>query len=90
MPEPDTLAPLRKLAGPDQVAALRAECTDLGRRVARLGAANAEHWLRLSEAQGWIAAGQLAARQALDAIEQNTEEREALRWSPSRVPSLTA
>ncbi len=54
---PDTLAPLRKLASPGQVAALRAECAALGRRVAQLGAANAEHWLRLSEAQERIAAG---------------------------------
>ena len=36
MPEPDILAPLRKLTDPDQVAALMAECTDLGRRVAQL------------------------------------------------------
>ena len=78
MPEPDTLAPLRKLANPGQAAALRVECTDLGRRVARLGAANAEHWLRLSEAQGRVEAGHLAMAQALDAIEQNTGEREAL------------
>ncbi len=48
----DALAPLRKLTGPDQVAALRAECTELGRRVARLGAANAEHWLRLAVNMG--------------------------------------
>ncbi len=32
----DTLAPLRSLVGPDQVAVLRAECTDLGRRVVQL------------------------------------------------------
>ncbi len=78
MPEPDALAPLRKLAGPDQVAVLRAECTVLGRQVAQLGAANAEHWLRLSEAQGRVEAGQLAMAQALDVIGQNIEEREAL------------
>ena len=81
MPAPDTtdaLAPLRKLAGPDQAGALRAQCATLGRRLAQLRAANSEHWLRLSEATGRIEAGQLAARQALDAIEQNNGERGAL------------
>ena len=43
----DALAPLRKLANPGQVAALRAECDALGRRLVQLRAANAEHWLRL-------------------------------------------
>ena len=85
MPETDTLAQLRKLAGPDQTAALRTDCRVIGNRIAQLGAANAEHWLRLSEAQGRIDAGQLAATQALDVIEQNTEEREAL---PSSTPPI--
>ena len=74
----DALAPLRKLAGPGQVAALRAECGALGKRITRLGAANGEHWLRLSEAQGRIEAAQLAVAQALAAIERNNDERQVL------------
>ena len=57
-----TLTALRKLAEPGQAGLLRAECDDFGRQVARLSAANEEHWLRLSEAHGRIEAAQLAAR----------------------------
>ena len=74
----DALAPLRKLAEPGQVTALKGECLSLKRRGAQLGAECDEYFMRVAEAQGRVKADQFVIKQALAAIEQNTDERDAL------------
>ena len=75
MPSPDTLTPLRKLAGPG---ALVAECAVCSRLEEKLIAAGERCWTDLQLAQGRLQKAQLEVEEKLAAIRTNLGEREAV------------
>ena len=75
MPEPDILAPLRKLAGPG---ALATECAVCARLEENLRTAGERCWTELQQANGRLQKAQLEVEEKLAEIRTNLGERHAI------------